>query len=178
MQPIRRPCTWRSPTSVPTRSSAPQTPARALRLLDGDLPDVPVNVIAVDIRGVNGDIPTLYAGADHGLYRSVNGGVNWHRYGAGFPNVPVIDLQLDPQRQRIVVSTQGRGMWRIPIAIPGDLNCDGTVDRADLFEILRPNASVDPGDIDPPCDRLAAGDLNGDGVIDARDFWILLDLIG
>ncbi len=145
---------------------------------DGDLPDTPVNVLSVDIRGGNGNIPTLYTGADDGLYRSVNGGVNWHRYSQNLPHVPVIDLELDADRQRIVVSTQGRGMWRIPIAIPGDLNCDGVLTRADLFQILRLNAPVNPIDPpDPPCDRLAAGDLNGDGFIDAEDFFILLDLL-
>lgn len=146
--------------------------------LDGDLPDVPVNVIAVDPRGANGRIPVLYAGADDGLYRSVNAGVNWHRYAQGFPRVAVIDLSLDGAREVLIIATQGRGAWRVPIAIPGDLNCDGSVTREDLFEILRLASPADPGQVSGPCDLLAAGDLNGDGTIDARDFWILLDLIG
>ncbi|MCH7872106.1 MAG: hypothetical protein IID33_10445, partial [Planctomycetes bacterium] len=57
--------------------------------LDGDLPDLPVNVIAVDVRGPT---PAIYAGSDAGLFRSVNDGVSWHRYGLGLPNVPIIDI--------------------------------------------------------------------------------------
>ena len=81
-------------------------------VLDGDLPDVPVNTVAADVRGPT---PVLYAGTDTGVYRSIDDGVTWQRFGDGLPNVPVIDLQLETTRNRILIGTQGRGAWLIPL---------------------------------------------------------------
>lgn len=78
--------------------------------IDGDLPDVPVNVIAVDARPT---VAVLYAGTDQGVYRSDNGGAHWYRYGKGLPHAPVIDMRLDTARNRLVVATQGRGAWSV-----------------------------------------------------------------
>jgi len=82
--------------------------------LDGDLPDVPVNVVEV--------VPTpgldhLFAGSDQGLWFSADNGQSWHRYGKGLPNACVIDLAIDRDRGRIVVATQGRGVWRAPLLL-------------------------------------------------------------
>lgn len=83
--------------------------------LDGDLPDVPVNIVIADERA---DPPTLYAGADTGVFYSLNDGATWRRYGAGLPTACVIDLILEPDRDRLVIGTQGRGAWsaRAPAA--------------------------------------------------------------
>lgn len=78
--------------------------------LDGNLPDVPVNVVEVLPNGT-GQPEILFAGADNGLWVSMNGGVLWQRYGQGLPHTPVIDIHLQPRRGRIVVATQGRGVW-------------------------------------------------------------------
>ncbi len=78
--------------------------------LDGDLPDVPVNVIVADTR----DFPVIYAGTDCGLFRSEDNGHSWRRYGQGLPHAAVIDLLLDPLRHRLIVATQGRGSWEVP----------------------------------------------------------------
>lgn len=78
--------------------------------LDGDLPDVPVNTIAVD---ESTSPPTLYAGADDGLYASRDGGVRWHRFGYGLPRAPVIDVLVEPARHRLIVATQGRGVFEV-----------------------------------------------------------------
>ncbi len=82
------------------------------QVLDGDLPDVPVNVLALDNRTSPG---TIYAGTDQGLYRSWDDGATWHRI-PRFPNVPVIDLRMEPARSRLLVATQGRGAWVVLIA--------------------------------------------------------------
>ena len=75
--------------------------------LDQSLPDVPVNTIA--------ELPSnpeqIFAGTDDGLWYSRNGGQSWTRYGTGLPRAAVIDILLEPSRNRIVVSTQGRGAW-------------------------------------------------------------------
>jgi hypothetical protein len=77
--------------------------------------DVPVNVIAVDTRCA---VPVLYAGSDAGVYRSINDGATWTKFGIGMPNACVIDLQMDMARSRLLVGTQGRGAWFI--AAPGE----------------------------------------------------------
>ncbi|MFT4538685.1 MAG: photosystem II stability/assembly factor-like uncharacterized protein [Planctomycetota bacterium] len=82
--------------------------------VDGDLPDVPVNVVAV----MPGSPTRLYAGTDRGVYFSGNGGTNWSRYGKGLPHAPVIDLLLQKRRNRLIVGTQGRGAWSIELPMP------------------------------------------------------------
>ncbi|HUU98366.1 MAG TPA: hypothetical protein VM487_21750, partial [Phycisphaerae bacterium] len=128
-------------------------------ILDGDLPDIPVNVVAADVRY---STPVIYAGADDGVYRSADDGLSWHRYGIGLPRAAVIDMRLDTARARLIIGTQGRGAWSIGISIPGDLNDDGCVDQADLG-ILLAAFGIDGG-----------GDLDGDGDTDQADLGILL----
>ena len=135
--------------------------------LDANFPDIPVNVVAVDVRG---NVPVIYAGTDDTLYRSVNDGASWHRYGAGLATAAVIDLRLQPQRGRMIACTQGRGVWTIPVGLPGDLNGDGAVDAFDIDPFVL--ALTDPDAYaaqDPTVDLILVGDLNGDGAFDAFD---------
>ena len=135
--------------------------------LDGGLPDVPVNTVAVDVRG---KLPVIYAGADDGLYYSINDGLTWHRYGFGLPNAAVVDLRIEPARQRLVATTQGRGAWRIAIAIPGDMNGDGLVDFGDINPFVMALANPDVyAQQYPQMDADLSGDMNGDGVLDFGD---------
>ncbi|MBC7771624.1 MAG: hypothetical protein H7210_03940, partial [Pyrinomonadaceae bacterium] len=101
--------------------------------LDGDLPDVPVNTLGIDHRSAT---PVLFAGADDGVYISSSDGSHWERFGCGFPAVPIIDLQIDTVRDRIVVATQGRGVWTAPLFAPGDFNHDYVLNSADFFDFL------------------------------------------
>src|SRR5690606_2751801 len=66
---------------------------RTWESLDGDLPDVPVNVVIADERATP---PTLYAGADTGVFYSTDDGATWRRYGVGLATSCVIDLLLEP----------------------------------------------------------------------------------
>jgi photosystem II stability/assembly factor-like uncharacterized protein len=40
----------------------------------------------------------------------------WSPLGTGMPNVPIFDLQNDPQHQIIVAGTLGRGAWKLSTA--------------------------------------------------------------
>lgn len=81
--------------------------------LDANLPDVPANTVAV-IPGVR---DRIFLGTDRGLFFSPNGGGNWRRYGKGLPQAMVVDILLEPERNRIVVTTSGRGIWRAPLGL-------------------------------------------------------------
>ncbi len=135
--------------------------------LDGNLPDVPVNVIAVDVRG---NRPTIYAGSEIGVFRSLNHGASWHRFGFNMPNVPVIDLVLEPFRNRLAAATQGRGGWSADIAVPGDMNGDDVVDAFDIDAFIL--ALVDPNGyaaMFPNLDPVTRGDLTGDNAVNSFD---------
>ena len=131
--------------------------------LDGDLPDIPVNVIAVDSRPA---APVLYAGTDSGLYRSTDSGAHWSLYGTGLPRACVVDIDLDITRDRLVVGTQGRGVWSAPILTPcpGDWNADGSVNTLDVLAFLNDWAAADP-----------RADVNGDGTVNTLDVLAFLN---
>lgn len=80
--------------------------------LDGDLPDVPVNVVVAD-KPLGKRM--IFAGTDDGVYRSMDDGAHWTRYGQGLPRCCVIDIKLDLPRKRMVVGTQGRGAYEVPL---------------------------------------------------------------
>lgn len=142
--------------------------------LDGDLPDVPVHVVAWDTRGPR---PALYAGTDQGLFRSTDDGARWRRYGDGMPNTPIIDLVLEPGRGRLIAATQGRGAWVIPIGILGDLNCDGIISVSDIGPFV--TALTDPSNYAtqfPAC-LIENGDMNGDGLTTVGDIGEFVELL-
>ncbi|MBS1705249.1 MAG: hypothetical protein JST40_05205 [Armatimonadetes bacterium] len=67
-----------------------------------NLPDIPVNTVVV--------FGSVFAvGTDAGVYYSANQGSSWKK--ADFPNVPVIDMIWDASTRKVLVATQGRGMW-------------------------------------------------------------------
>ena len=77
--------------------------------ITGDLPNIPVNQIVADPD----DPATLYVGTDIGVFRTRDGGGHWVHLSNGLPNVTIFALQMDPQRNRVVASTHGRGMFEL-----------------------------------------------------------------
>ncbi|MBV6457805.1 MAG: Ycf48-like protein [Fimbriimonadaceae bacterium] len=82
--------------------------------LDGNLPDIPVNVIAVAKVGGK---QMIFAGTDDGVYRTMDDGLHWTRFGSGLPRTAVIDIRLDIPRKRMVAATQGRGAWESTLSL-------------------------------------------------------------
>lgn len=89
--------------------------------ITGDLPDVPVNAIAIDPTTTP---KTLYVGTDIGVFRSENNGVNWVFLDDGHPNVAVFGLERNPTTGQILSGTHGRGVFEL-VPPPDGLFADG-----------------------------------------------------
>lgn len=76
--------------------------------ISGDLPDVPVNAIAVDPKTA-----AIFVGTDVGVFQTVDGGAHWRHLTKGMPNVAVFGLVID-DKGRLIASTHGRGMFERP----------------------------------------------------------------
>lgn len=70
---------------------------------------IPVNLILVDRLTPS----TLYAAAHMGVYRSLDGGSTWTRYGAGMPLVNVTDLYVANDDSMVRAATFGRSVWEL-----------------------------------------------------------------
>ncbi|MCX5691757.1 MAG: hypothetical protein NTV94_18520 [Planctomycetota bacterium] len=124
--------------------------------LDAGLPDLPVNTIAADERT---NPPRLYAGTESGVYWSLDDGTTWEPFGSGLPHALVNDIRLETNRNRLVISTQGRGIWSIPIdACIADFNHDGGTDGSDIEAFFLAWQSAQTN-----------ADVNIDGGIDGSD---------
>ncbi|MEM7352712.1 MAG: hypothetical protein AAF657_18070, partial [Acidobacteriota bacterium] len=103
-------------------STTPATPGHVFRTTDGlaatptwvdisgNLPDLPVNAIAVDHTTTP---ETLYVGNDIGVFMSTDDGVTWTYENNGHPVVSVFALDRNPITGHIVSSTHGRGMFEV-----------------------------------------------------------------
>lgn len=131
--------------------------------IDGNLPDIPVNTVAVHR---DGDNRFVFLGTDNGVFLAVGDETNWSPYGAGLPHSPTIDLVVDVNHQRVVASTMGRGMWTIalPPACLADIDGDGGVGPFDLALLLG-NWGPNPGH---------PADLDHDGAVGPFDLALLL----
>ena len=72
-----------------------------------DLPLEPVNVIREDPNNKN----IVYVGTDHGLYVSLNGGIDFMQMRNGMPAVSVHDLIIHPRDRDLIVGTHGRSIY-------------------------------------------------------------------
>ncbi|MEM9548132.1 MAG: glycosyl hydrolase [Bacteroidota bacterium] len=80
--------------------------------ISGTLPSEPVNVIKEDPVNKN----LVFVGTDHGVYASVDGGVNFMVVDAKMPRVPVHDLVVQEKENHLLVGTHGRSIFRLDIA--------------------------------------------------------------
>jgi photosystem II stability/assembly factor-like uncharacterized protein len=74
------------------------------------LPPVPV----YDLLYEPGSPAIIYAATLQGIWYRNRYMDRWTRYGTGLPNTRVTDLEWDADRQLLLASTLGRGIWEIP----------------------------------------------------------------
>jgi uncharacterized protein (TIGR03437 family) len=82
--------------------------------ISGDLPDTPVNSVAVDPNQAN----TYYIGTDIGVFQTTNGGQNWVRLGSNLPRIAVFTVRYHAATKNLVIATHGRGIWRLALTAP------------------------------------------------------------
>jgi len=80
--------------------------------ISGDLPLVALNEVEIYNNGLDN---VLFAATDGGIFYSNNGAVNWHYISGIMPAVPVFDIEIDYNNQRLVVGTHARSMYSYPI---------------------------------------------------------------
>ena len=85
--------------------------------ISGNLPDAPVNGIAVNEQGAT---PTIYVATDVGVFASSDDGATWQNASAGIPNTVISDVVFDPSSSKLVAATHGRGAFiaTVPPARP------------------------------------------------------------
>lgn len=77
--------------------------------VNGQLPTIPVNCLAIDSS--NG---MMYIGCDIGVYYYDTAAAKWTLYNTGLPNVVVNDLNINYTTNELWAATFGRGMWKTP----------------------------------------------------------------
>ncbi len=75
--------------------------------ISSNLPDQPISAFWEDDTNPQ----LLFAGNDHGVYFTLNGGENWTRLKNNMPNVPVKDIIVHPEARDLVIGTYGRGVY-------------------------------------------------------------------
>ncbi len=60
----------------------------------------------------------LYAGTEHGVYVSFNGGEQWQSLQLNLPITPIHDLVIQKREKDIVVATHGRAFWILDDVTP------------------------------------------------------------
>jgi photosystem II stability/assembly factor-like uncharacterized protein len=77
--------------------------------INGNLPDAPINVFAID----NNNSDVLYVGNDVGVFYTTNLGTEWNALGEGMPIVSVYDMKIHPTDNYLAAGTHGRSMYKI-----------------------------------------------------------------
>lgn len=75
--------------------------------ISADLPNVPVNCIALDTSTPG----AIFVGTDLGVYYTDSSQTGWTLYSTGLPNVIVNDLTVNYTDYKVRAATYGRGMW-------------------------------------------------------------------
>lgn len=75
------------------------------------IPDVPINALAVDPS----NSMVVFAGTDVGVYRSIDGGINWLPFNTGLPKIAVFDMAIQNANRLLRIATHGRGIWEIAL---------------------------------------------------------------
>jgi uncharacterized protein (TIGR03437 family) len=81
------------------------------RDISGNLPDIPVNSVALDPLLAS----AIYIGTDLGVFQTTDGGATWIRLSNGMPKVAVFVLRYHAASRSLIAATHGRGVYRLTL---------------------------------------------------------------
>ena len=97
----------------------------------GDLPaDEIIHVVRQDPRNA----AVLYAGGEHSVWVSMNGGAHWRRLGTNMPTVAVYDMRIHPRDRDLIAATHGRGVWILDDLTPIEDVSAAAAPQAEFFQ--------------------------------------------
>lgn len=108
--------------------------------LKGNLPGEVAYVIKEDPVFEN----VLYAGLYRAVYISTNRGKTWSQLGQGFPPAAVSDIEVEPRSNDLVVSTHGRGIYKVNLKPLYEVLDKNSIDEETL--LARGNVTVLPAE--------------------------------
>ena len=139
----------------------------------GDLPEHPMNsIVALDES-------TWVVASDAGVFATVNSGENWERLGT-IPWIPVFDLEVDHEMNRLVAGTFARSIQSFPTdsilagtppvvdTCTGDIVINGIIDVADVMMMLSQYG----------CSENCEADITEDGAVSTNDILAIIALFG
>jgi uncharacterized protein (TIGR03437 family) len=80
--------------------------------ISGNLPDVPVNSVALHPTLTN----TIYIGTDLGVFQTTDGGATWIRLSAGMPRAATFSVRYHTASNTLFAATHGRGVFKLTTA--------------------------------------------------------------
>ncbi|MFM7193479.1 MAG: WD40/YVTN/BNR-like repeat-containing protein, partial [Bacteroidota bacterium] len=99
--------------------------------ISGDLPSEVAYVIKEDPHHEN----VLFAGLYRAVYISLDRGTTWSQFGKGMPSAAISDLEFDTRSGDMVLSTHGRGLYKMNLKPLYEWIDTGKPDRDQLFTI-------------------------------------------
>jgi len=115
-----------------------------------------------------------------GIWGSTDGGATWAlEQNTGAEMLDITSVQVSPTEYRVIAVGQVSQIWRttVTVAVPGDMDCDGVVNNADIPAFVL--ALTDPDGYTsqyPGCD-LMLGDVDGDGEFNNADIPAFVELL-
>ena len=79
--------------------------------ISSNLPDAPINALAVDPMNTN----NLFTGSDLGAYFSTNLGASWQYISSDFPMVSVYDMKVHETAHYLAIGTHARSMYTMDL---------------------------------------------------------------
>ncbi len=79
--------------------------------ISGNLPELPVNVIAIDPENTE----RIFVGTDAGVFYTEDGGQNWESLKGNIPNAPIVGMDLHNPTRTLIIGTYGISAYRFDL---------------------------------------------------------------